>query len=126
MTGSICPNAVWNDVEEPVVILASGSGYSSIIGAYIIDFQIDSKNNFIISDNYNRRIIKFLANDTSTFTVIGVTNTTLDYYPSSLVVDSNGIVYSAESRVSYSFVSVHLCIRDTGYVNSKQNIYSRI
>ncbi|CAF3971986.1 unnamed protein product, partial [Adineta steineri] len=93
---AICSAAIWNDIDEVAVDLTNmylNNNYHT--STY--DFWLDAKNNYVVTDGSNRRVIKFQANDTSTYTVIGAPNTTIPYVPNRVFVDSNGTVYSAES-----------------------------
>jgi hypothetical protein len=69
---------------------------------------MDTKNNYFMADGANNRIIKIQANNTSIFSVVGVSNTTLNYSPTNVFVDYNGIIYTAEYRVSF-FCSIYPC-----------------
>ncbi|CAF3760963.1 unnamed protein product [Adineta steineri] len=91
---AICPAATWNDIDQIAVNLTNIFLNNNYASTY--DFWLDGKNNYIVPDSNNRRVLKYQANDTSTYTTIGAPNTTIPYIPNRVFVDSNGTVYSAE------------------------------
>lgn len=94
--GTVCPNATWSSNGTIFIDSNLNYSYSTNFG----DFSFDKNDNIYIVDSNSYRILKFPLNNTSVFSVVGVTSGSSTYQSQNIYVDSNGTVYSAESWVS--------------------------
>ncbi|CAF5030422.1 unnamed protein product, partial [Rotaria sp. Silwood1] len=95
-TTGICSNATWNQNTTRIVSSLWNSSYQFTIG----DFDIDSADNIYVMETYNKQIYKYAPNSTVGIYVAGP-GASSTYTLQRLFVDSNGIIYTYESRYSY-------------------------
>lgn len=97
-SNKICPNATWSENGTVVPLV----NYNNSFGLYggLGDFVLDRTNNIYLTDTSNYRIVRVAANDSTTSIVVSMSSSS--YISTSIFIDNNGTIFSAESWSSYS------------------------